>query len=220
MAEQWLSIVEYARTFAVSDMTVRRRIKNGKLQAVLREGKYYIPLSAGERIIEEEPLFDVPDRLRQKAAAKSPPRSAVLPEIPVQLQSALAAPPSAPALAPTAVYASHSVLASPSPSALTDENFLEDFQRLRLGASTKSLPKQITQHLQRSDNTLVDSQALLQFCEQSMTRISSIERHLQDSFQQRLQNLETQIKLKDGVIVQLKQQVEDLQMLVKLMEQK
>src|SRR6478735_12847089 len=47
MAEQWLSIVEYARTFAVSDMTVRRRIKTGKLQAVLKEGKYYIPVGPG-----------------------------------------------------------------------------------------------------------------------------------------------------------------------------
>ena len=36
MAEQWMSIVEYARTFSISDMTVRRRIKNGKLNAVLR----------------------------------------------------------------------------------------------------------------------------------------------------------------------------------------
>jgi hypothetical protein len=45
MAEQWLSIVEYARTFAVSDMTVRRRIKTGRLHAVLQEGKYFIPVA-------------------------------------------------------------------------------------------------------------------------------------------------------------------------------
>ena len=46
MTEQWLSIAEYARHFDISDMTVRRRIKNGKLQAVLREGKYFIPVSS------------------------------------------------------------------------------------------------------------------------------------------------------------------------------
>lgn len=45
MAEQWLSIVEYARGFSISDMTVRRRIKTGKLKAVLKDGKYYIPVS-------------------------------------------------------------------------------------------------------------------------------------------------------------------------------
>ena len=53
MAEQWLSIVEYARTFAMSDMTVRRRIKNGKLHAVLKDGKYFIPLD--EKIMSRRP---------------------------------------------------------------------------------------------------------------------------------------------------------------------
>lgn len=38
----WLSIVEFARKNNVSDMTVRRRIKNGKLKAVLQDGKYFI----------------------------------------------------------------------------------------------------------------------------------------------------------------------------------
>ncbi len=49
MSEQWMSIVEYARTFAISDMTVRRRIKNGKLPAVLRDGKYYIKVDGGQQ---------------------------------------------------------------------------------------------------------------------------------------------------------------------------
>ena len=44
MSEQWLSIIEYARKFSVSDMTVRRRIKTGKIRATLRDGKYYIPV--------------------------------------------------------------------------------------------------------------------------------------------------------------------------------
>jgi|GEM_PF-6528277 len=39
---QWLSIVEYARAFGVSDMTVRRKIKTGKLNHEMRGNKYYI----------------------------------------------------------------------------------------------------------------------------------------------------------------------------------
>ncbi len=54
MAEQWLSIVEYARKFAISDMTVRRRIKNGKIKAILKEGKYYIPSSGRSDPLDEE----------------------------------------------------------------------------------------------------------------------------------------------------------------------
>ena len=44
MSDQWLSIAEYARQFHVSDMTVRRRIKSGKINAVLKDGKYFIPV--------------------------------------------------------------------------------------------------------------------------------------------------------------------------------
>ncbi|MCY4443648.1 MAG: helix-turn-helix domain-containing protein [Proteobacteria bacterium] len=45
MAQRWLSIVEYARAFNISDMTIRRRIKTGKLSATLKDGKYFIPVS-------------------------------------------------------------------------------------------------------------------------------------------------------------------------------
>ena len=45
MTEQWLSIVEYSRAHAISDMTIRRHIKSGKIPAVLRDGKYFIPAS-------------------------------------------------------------------------------------------------------------------------------------------------------------------------------
>jgi len=44
--KEWMSIVEYARHHQVSDMTVRRGIKSGKIEAVLQEGKYYIPAAA------------------------------------------------------------------------------------------------------------------------------------------------------------------------------
>ena len=42
MLSSWVSISEYARSNNISDMTVRRRIKSGKLSAVMRDGKYYI----------------------------------------------------------------------------------------------------------------------------------------------------------------------------------
>ncbi len=45
--ESWISIPEYARCHQISDMTVRRRIKTGQLDAVLRQGKYMIRASAG-----------------------------------------------------------------------------------------------------------------------------------------------------------------------------
>lgn len=196
MAEQWLSIVEYARTFAVSDMTVRRRIKTGRLPAVLREGKYYIPLSAAERFHEESGNVDSLDDPIHTSALTQPQKNVPL--------------------APTLVTPSP---ASVKPLTASVQEERQDPVLSRLGASFRTLPTQFAQGMQRSEQSLVDTQALLQFCDQSITRINSIERHLQESYQIRLQNVETQLKLKDSVIAQLKQQVEDLQMLVKLMEQ-
>ncbi len=46
MSDSWLSIIEYARRYNVSDMTIRRRIKTGRLNAILRDGKYFIPAQA------------------------------------------------------------------------------------------------------------------------------------------------------------------------------
>ena len=53
MAAAWMSIIEYARQYNVSDMTVRRRIKTGRLNAELREGKYYIPVSDPGHKVED-----------------------------------------------------------------------------------------------------------------------------------------------------------------------
>lgn len=63
MSDHWLSIVEYARRHNISDMTVRRRIKSGRLHAVLREGKYYIP-DRGEQLALREANRPVPQHLQ------------------------------------------------------------------------------------------------------------------------------------------------------------
>jgi len=60
MSGPWMSIIEYARTYNVSDMTVRRRIKTGRLNAELRDGKYFIPIEgSGHSQREEEFSIDL-----------------------------------------------------------------------------------------------------------------------------------------------------------------
>ena len=178
MADQWLSIVEYARTHSISDMTIRRRIKTGRIKAILKEGKYYIPVGPNGEIIEE-----VGEATKASASA-APPKSH-------EIRSQAISP-----------YAEDTVTG------------------LRPGASYKTLPPAISQNLLRSEHSLVDTRSLLQFCEVAVTRVNSIERHLQDSHQARIQSLEAQLRLKDSTIIQLRQQMEDLQMLVKLMEKR
>jgi hypothetical protein len=80
MSDQWFSIVEYARTFSVSDMTVRRRIKNGKLKAVLKDGKYFIPVNAtGARPQSAPRPTAIPVPVQEKQAQPQPERSFAVP---------------------------------------------------------------------------------------------------------------------------------------------
>jgi hypothetical protein len=206
MAEQWLSIVEYARTFAVSDMTVRRRIKTGRLKAVLRDGKYYIPIGPNGEILDFDDALDTPTVVNPVAAKV--PIARETPPLPPPLRevgAALREPPSLPKRELVREAAREA-----SPEVLFE----------RTGAATfRTLPPSLSQGLQRADQSLVDSQALLQFCDNSVSRLNSMEKQIQELYQSRIQTLESQLKWKDGMIAQLKQQVEDLQMLVTLMEQ-
>ncbi len=62
MSDAWMSIIEYARRYNVSDMTVRRRIKTGRLSAELRDGKYYIAVRDSSAFSREkkEPMHYAP----------------------------------------------------------------------------------------------------------------------------------------------------------------
>jgi hypothetical protein len=64
---EWLSIVEYARKYQISDMTIRRRIKTGKLKAELKDGKYYIPAGQESRHLEAEPKLTQPEKVTVSA---------------------------------------------------------------------------------------------------------------------------------------------------------
>ena len=74
MNEQWYSIVEYARTFSISDMTVRRHIKTGKIKAVMKDGKYYIPVSRSHL---GQSMCDSTPSEQRKPAVDSPSSSFV-----------------------------------------------------------------------------------------------------------------------------------------------
>jgi hypothetical protein len=180
MAEQWLSIVEYARSFAISDMTVRRRIKTGKLKAVLKDGKYYIPTadfsaakSTNKR--EEEPLIHYP-------AKQSPQRPSTI----VQR--------------PAAISASGQFKTGHIPQT--------------------EIPESIKHPLVTFETSLVNSQSLLAFCEQALNRFEDQESHLERKHLAIIASHESRIKLLESEVVRYKQQVEDLQLLVKVFEHK
>ncbi len=170
MGQRWLSIVEYARTYAVSDMTVRRRIKNGKLQAQLKDGKYYIPVDY-EKVAETSSFS----------------RDPVSPVVNKSLNGGI-----------------------------SDSSVVRPVKRV----VANNIPTRITENLVSEESVSVDANSLIEFCNAAVSRIGSIETHLNVAFKNKLNSLEATVKLKDNEISQLRQKVEDLEMLVKMLDTK
>ena len=186
MTEQWMSIVEYARTFSISDMTVRRRIKNGKLKAVLRDGKYFIQV---DRSMGDSNL--------------SPPVPAFTPQTAINDRPAAARTES-----------------NSSVSRQSQGLYLEKGGAIGKSESTWNMSEAkistLTDGFRGASAGSRDLTAMLEYCERSLNRINSIERHIADSYKSKLSYLESENKRKDLEISQLRQTVEDLQILIKM----
>lgn len=177
--QEWMSINEYARNFGISDMTIRRRIRTGKLNAILRDGKYYINI--------------------QDSQASTP-------------SSTPAKPP---------LIASH-----PQPISLTSEEQLltqESFTaptwqpaaKTGAPATYRALPPHLTQSTQN-----LDLQKLLEFCDRALHTNNELIQGIEDRFRVKEKNFQLELQARDVQIEQLKQQLEDLQTLVSLFEER
>ena len=198
MAEQWLSIVEYARTYRISDMTVRRHIKNGRLRAVLREGKYFIPVG------EVPPMAAGPEATNPDV--KETPTSDG------RFHGATGMQP------PNRVNPLTAVVGQRVPPARSPADFrVEASARLVEGGV---IPGVLRAPLAASETSLVDSRALLAYCEASLRKLADSERRTIDRFKSKLEAVESQLVARDLEIKSLKQQVEDLQLLVKVLERR
>ena len=177
MSEQWLSIVEYSRTHAISDMTIRRHIKSGKIPAVLRDGKYFIPATPSvSRTLKQESFTDISTMPTVKRGQIEPGQT-----------SQRISSDNAPAFHP------------------------QDFRHI---------PSHISSSLLETSRVTADTKNLLEFCERAMKSNSMLIQSLEDKSKAREQNLNSELKLKDSEIIQLKQQIEDLQVLAKMLERR
>ncbi len=217
MAEKWLTIVEYARTYNVSDMTVRRRIKTGKLDATLQDGKYFIPMKDESRpaVPQQAPRQVVkahPAPQRTFAAPAAPQHH----DAPQNYRAAPGHQASSPFEGP-APRARH-VGAPPPPvtnyADSTYAGFDEDDGEPGL------IPASLRRSVTTGDTATVDARALLAFCEASLKKTQESERRQVERFKSKLETLEATVALRDGEVKSLKQQLEDLQLLVKVLERK
>jgi cell division protein FtsL len=67
---------------------------------------------------------------------------------------------------------------------------------------------------------MVDGTVLLAFCEASMRKSTEAEQRLEAQYRENIARLQSEINLRDQQIKSLAQQVEDLQLLTKILERK
>jgi hypothetical protein len=223
MNEQWLTIVEYARACNVSDMTVRRRIRNGKLNAILREGKYLIPLTG--RPIPNTPAFPVTEgatntknspgdyrgtQVREQGVVKNHPAAHAT----VNVEEFMAS-------ASTDLYAdaqlSRSQHQAPAAVWTAPTNQLVQKKHLEHGAAN-FIPKALSNPVAKHETVSFEAAALIEFCESMARRLDKTEESVRRECQAKQAELETKLQVKDLEILQLKQQVEDLQLLISIID--
>ena len=168
MSEQWLSIVEYARAFNVSDMTVRRRIKNGKLKAELRDGKYYIPMT------EPQGGREIAPDLRQGISERT----------------------------------------LPTPRT----NFRSPAEGFQPKVSSEVVEPARISVRDPESSVAVEAKSLMSLCERTLERLNQQERLIRSQYQSKIEACLAAIDSKDREIKKLKQDVEDLQLLVGMFE--
>ena len=146
---EWVSISEYARRFNLSEITVRRRIKQGRINAELKNGKYYISSPSSTNIAKADTL----------SSAATPPIS----------------------------------LSTPTPAEFT---------------------AQVTTNNSSSINELAE------ICKNYLAELKSKEALTQKNHNAEVEIYKIQIEKLEHEITSLKQQIDDLQLLIKMLDNK
>ena len=214
MAEQWLSIVEYARTFNVSDMTVRRRIRTGRIKAELKEGKYFIPVSRNEiaNSISEVEEPSAPS-IRERGSSFYRPK----------------------------VESHHLPVTRPQvsqervPGNFRMEEESRDVQvhsRQREFSRPQGEPERSSAELThnkfgRSDEIIskvgdidLSVQNLTEACRKGFEKITAMEAQLEARYRSDIVALESRLKNKDLELDKQSQKIEDLQLLISILEKR
>ncbi len=206
MADQWLSIVEYARETGISDMTIRRRIRTGRISAELRDGKYFIPVTVDQgsgqiSAVKSGSRSGNPAIKSHPAPDKTLPRA--VPTVQRHAETSMEFLTSERKSTPT-VVSSNPI--GPRPQAQSQEHHV--------------VPELLAKPLVDAGMASVEARGLIEFChralEQARATVSSVEAR----YASRLEALNAQISQKDQEIKSLNQQVEDLQLLVQILERK
>ncbi len=203
---QWLSIVEYARAFGVSDMTVRRKIKTGKLQHEMRGNKYFIRVTDAFAFASSENTTTQKKPVSTDVETIQSPISNEQNEIPgSHLQQKVVA--SKESRFSEAGFIARNI-ASPT-AALTQTPV----------AAHLAVP--VSAHaVHQSSEVSVEAENLLKLCNTIIADGKKKETLMQSKFAAENRALVTKIRNRDIEIAALKRQLEDMQLLIKMLESK
>lgn len=217
MTEQWLSIVEYAKRHDISDMTVRRRIRAGKVNAELREGKYFIQVDGSATSPKNAPP---PPQAAAPAAPQGVHRSrptATAGGDQQHLQQLLDRPPRQ-TPPPISVRQERR---TPHPDRHPSRHGGQraeraDHRAARPQKDDFSYPELDLAGTRRPSASVLDGG---QSIEVQLSQMNAKLEHITQPWQQELlASLKTEITLKDEKIRQLEQKIEDLEMIVQMLD--
>jgi hypothetical protein len=212
-SQQWLSIVEYARAFGISDMTIRRRIRTGRIPAELRDGKYYIMVQLDKRT--GQPIKpNSNSSMQQQQPTNTPMKNHPRPDSTFLDQDMNLHVPTM----------SHEYRPNPTPSHARPLHNQNIPQQGNYNSAPNQNWSEIPGHLvmpnQISQEMRVEATALLDYCNATLSNARNLERQIEQRYQAQLRNNDLMVRQKDQEIAKLNQQIEDLQLLVQILEKK
>ena len=202
MAQQWYSIVEYARVFSISDMTVRRRIKTGKLNAVLKEGKYYIP-------VDDRSMLEPSINRSMPEPMPSPVKREPVVHRPETMQQS--------------TYSDRGNFSYRNPTNSTQEarEFAsKNYSDQRPKVVANHIPNSVMRPVERAESLVLRADHLIKFCDEMLGELHESKNQNRDLYTAKIKTLEAKLAAKEVELQQFAQQVEDLQVLVKILETK
>ena len=239
MAEQWLSIVEYARATGISDMTIRRRIRTGRIKADLKEGKYFIPVevdqSSGEmgrptsfqhsnqlnQSTNQSTIQSTNQQASQKAGLHKGQSQQVKSQQIMRNHPAAQRPidrsiPTVRRSDESRHEQTYQVL--PNHLGQQDEQW-PDHTNARM-PQWGSLPESMTRPLIEAGAASIEARALIEFCDRALDHAKNTVNAIEGKYGARLEAMNSQLANKTQEIKALNQQIEDLQLLVQILERK
>ena len=215
MADQWLSIVEYARETGISDMTIRRRIRTGRISAELRDGKYFIPVTVDQSSGQIAPV-----KTGARGSNSSSTNNAVIKAHPSPDRTLPRVIPSV--TTNEARPASFGVKGRAIGNTPNEQQFAGyTSQAASSNTSEHGLtPDSLVKPLIDAGMASVEARGLIEFCHKALEQARATVVSVEGRYVARLEALHAQLAQKDQELKTLNQQVEDLQLLVQILERK